>query len=120
MNCFCLTIGLWVYSMNHWINVTPSIRRYLAYIIHFVVKKQTQYNVRTSRWQIETIVKSYFSADLKRIYIDFFRKQPKKDDRELDDDDKAFKEKQREEQKKLEGIWKVFFIVVCLTWFSFL
>ncbi|CAF1382805.1 unnamed protein product [Adineta ricciae] len=29
-------------------------------------------------------------------------KQPKKDERELDDDEKAFKEKQREEQKKLE------------------
>ncbi|CAF0797438.1 unnamed protein product [Adineta ricciae] len=33
-------------------------------------------------------------------------KQPKKDDRELDDDDKAFKEKQREEQKKLEDAKK--------------
>jgi hypothetical protein len=39
----------------------------------------------------------------KWIYIYFYRKNPKKEDKELDDDEKAFKEKQREEQKKLEG-----------------
>ena len=33
----------------------------------------------------------------------FYRKNPKKDTKELDDEEKAFKEKQREEQKKLEG-----------------
>ncbi|UJR09894.1 hypothetical protein I4U23_014116 [Adineta vaga] len=33
-------------------------------------------------------------------------KTPKKDSKELDDDDKAFKEKQREEQKKLEDAKK--------------
>ncbi|CAF4201688.1 unnamed protein product, partial [Rotaria sp. Silwood2] len=30
-------------------------------------------------------------------------KNPKKDTKEVDDDEKAFKEKQREEQKKLDG-----------------
>ncbi|CAF3312126.1 unnamed protein product [Rotaria socialis] len=33
-------------------------------------------------------------------------KNPKKEDKELDDDEKAFKEKQREEQKKLEDAKK--------------
>lgn len=33
----------------------------------------------------------------------YFRKNPKKEGKEMDDDDRAFQEKQREDQKKLEG-----------------
>jgi hypothetical protein len=39
----------------------------------------------------------------KFVCLYLYRKNPKKEDKELDDDEKAFKEKQREEQKKLEG-----------------
>ena len=37
------------------------------------------------------------------MFAFFSRKTPKKDAKDMDEDDLAFKEKQREEQKKLEG-----------------
>ena len=60
-------------------------------------------HVRTTGWKVEAIVSCVRSADCIPFHRCSSRKNPKKETQELDDDEKAFKEKQREDQRKLDG-----------------